>query len=264
MSIPYANNLVLRAGAHKLCKAFGIKISSHVQIVQVAANAGYDALFIDMEHGWMSIGQVQNLCSVALLAGITPFVRVPHQCGNGFVQRVLDGGAMGIVFPHIHSAQDAKDAVAICRYPPEGVRSMVGQLPLFGSQPTAPGPTMQASNAAISVFVMIESGHGVAAADEIAAVPGVTAVFVGSMDLSIDLGVPAQWTSDPYRTALETISNACRKHSTVFGLAGVYGNAAVQDWALNTLGARFILVEQDVSVLTTGATNAAIAVPPIL
>jgi 2-keto-3-deoxy-L-rhamnonate aldolase RhmA len=50
------------------------------------------------------VAEAANLCHVGLLAGITPFVRVPHQCGNGFVQRVLDGGAMGVIFPHVESA----------------------------------------------------------------------------------------------------------------------------------------------------------------
>ena len=81
-----------------------MKLSSNAQVALLARNAGFDALFIDLEHGWLTIGEASNLCLTGLLAGITPFVRVPHQCGNGFVQRVLDGGAMGVIFPHIHSA----------------------------------------------------------------------------------------------------------------------------------------------------------------
>lgn len=100
----YQNNLHTKASSNELCKAFGIKYSSNAQIVQLACNAGFDALFIDLEHGWLTLAEASNICNVAMLAGISPFVRVPHQCGNGFVQRVLDGGAMGIVFPHIHTA----------------------------------------------------------------------------------------------------------------------------------------------------------------
>lgn len=103
MSSLYQNNLQLSAGSNKLCKAFGIKISSNAQVVQYASNAGFEALFLDLEHGWLSHEQAQNLCVVALATGITPLVRVPYQCGYGFVQRVLDGGAMGIIFPHVHS-----------------------------------------------------------------------------------------------------------------------------------------------------------------
>lgn len=73
-------------------------------MVQLAKNASFDSLFIDLEHSTLSIDDASKLSCAGLLGGITPFVRVPHQCGNGFVQRVLDGGAMGIIFPHITSA----------------------------------------------------------------------------------------------------------------------------------------------------------------
>jgi 2-keto-3-deoxy-L-rhamnonate aldolase RhmA len=99
-----SNNLHTCFASNKLCKAFGIKISTNTQIVALALNAGFDSLFIDLEHAFLTLGEASNLCTAALLAGITPFVRVPHQCGNGFIQRVLDGGAMGVIFPHIHSA----------------------------------------------------------------------------------------------------------------------------------------------------------------
>lgn len=69
----------------------------------IAKSAGYDSLFIDLEHTTLTIKDASTLCTTALGVGITPFVRVPWQCGNGFVQRVLDLGAMGVVFPHIHS-----------------------------------------------------------------------------------------------------------------------------------------------------------------
>lgn len=100
----YFNNLETSVASNKLCKAFGIKVSTNAQVVQLAANAHFDSLFIDLEHAWLSLNEARNLCHVGLLAGITPFVRVPYQCGDGFVQRVLDGGAMGIIFPHIHTA----------------------------------------------------------------------------------------------------------------------------------------------------------------
>lgn len=73
-------------------------------IVQLAYNAGFDAVFIDLEHSTLSIDDASRHSMFATVLGITPFVRVPYQCGNGFVQRVLDGGAMGVVFPHIHNS----------------------------------------------------------------------------------------------------------------------------------------------------------------
>jgi 2-keto-3-deoxy-L-rhamnonate aldolase RhmA len=99
-----SNSLQTCFKANEVCKAFGIKTSTSSQTVLLASNAGFNCMWIDLEHGWLSLSDASNLCTTGLLADLTPFVRVPHQCGNGFVQRVLDGGAMGIIFPHIHSA----------------------------------------------------------------------------------------------------------------------------------------------------------------
>ncbi len=82
-------------------QVFGIKLAPSPSVVQIAKSAGFDALFIDLEHSNLSLNDASQVCTTGLLAGITPFVRVPYQCGNGFVQRVLDGGAMGVVFPHV-------------------------------------------------------------------------------------------------------------------------------------------------------------------
>lgn len=85
-------------------QALGVRLIANPQVVQLAKNAGYDSVFIDLEHSTLSLNDASNLCIAGLNAGITPFVRVPHQCGNGFVQKVLDGGSMGIIFPHVTSA----------------------------------------------------------------------------------------------------------------------------------------------------------------
>ena len=82
-------------------QAFGVKLVPSPAVVQMAQKAGFDALFIDLEHSTLSINDASLLCTTALLAGVTPFVRVPYQCGDGLVQRVLDGGAMGVIFPHV-------------------------------------------------------------------------------------------------------------------------------------------------------------------
>lgn len=239
-------------------------------MVQLAANGGYDALFIDLEHSTLSVENASQLCVTGLHAGITPFVRVPYQCGDGFVQRVLDGGAMGVVFPHIHDKsllnpqtrikllgltrgpclEDAIAAVSICKYPPMGKRSMTGQLPYFSLKPTPPGVFVTENNAkASSVLVMMETQESIKNADEIASVEGVDVLLIGSNDLATELGVPAQFKSEEFQSAVESVSRACKKHGKIFGLAGIYENAELQDWGLNKLEAGFTLVQQDSGVL---------------
>lgn len=81
-----------------------MRLITNSQVVQLAKNAGFDSLFIDLEHSSLSIDDASKLCCAGLAAGITPFVRVPHQSGNGYVQKVLNGGATGVIFPHVQSA----------------------------------------------------------------------------------------------------------------------------------------------------------------
>ncbi|KAH7029869.1 Pyruvate/Phosphoenolpyruvate kinase-like domain-containing protein [Microdochium trichocladiopsis] len=258
------NTLLTSVAANQVCKSFGIKISANAQVVQVAHNACFDSLFIDLEHGWLSLDEASNLCNVGLLSGITPFVRVPHQCGNGFVQRVLDGGAMGIVFPHIENKSEAEAAVRICKYPPFGCRSMTGMLPLFGMRKTSLSTASEVGNALGStVIVMIESQAAVDRADEIAAVDGVEVLLIGSNDLSIDQGVGGQWHHASYRSAMEKVSQACRKAGKVFGVAGVYDDPELHNWFINTLGARFLLVQQDISLIASGGAQAVKSIPAV-
>lgn len=81
-----------------------IKAVPSTEVILLAKSAGYDSVFIDLEHSSLSISDASTLCTTGLLAGITPFVRVPKDCGSGFVQRVLDGGALGIVYPNVNTA----------------------------------------------------------------------------------------------------------------------------------------------------------------
>ena len=107
-----------------------------------------------------------------------------------------------------------------------------------------------------SVIAMIEDKDAIKVIDEIAAVDGVDVLLVGSADLSVDLGVPGQLQSDIYKTAVESVSRACQKHGKILGVAGVYGDPDIRDWAINTLGARFMLVQQDAAILSSGAVKA--------
>lgn len=108
-----------------------------------------------------------------------------------------------------------------------------------------------------TVFAMNESSEAVKNADEMASVDGVDVLLVGSNDLSIDMGVGGDWRSEAYRSVLERVSEACRKNKKAFGVAGVYNDLEMHEWFVNTLSARFLLVEQDLSLIATGGRRAA-------
>ena len=78
-----------------------MKIFKGVEIVHIAKSSGYDAIFVDLEHSTLTIKDAGQILITALSAGITPLVRVPHECGDGMIQKALDAGAMGVLIPHI-------------------------------------------------------------------------------------------------------------------------------------------------------------------
>ncbi|QKX61854.1 uncharacterized protein TRUGW13939_09010 [Talaromyces rugulosus] len=225
------NNLLRNVAQDQICLAVGIKVVNSNEIVQLARAAGYDSVFIDLEHSILSQKNASRLCSSSLLSGITPFVRVPHQCGNGYVQRVLDGGAMGIVFPHINTVEEAKSAVSATKFPPKGKRSLTAALPQFDFQRIAAKDLMQQLNSAGStVFIMVETVECLENIDAIAAVDGVDVLLLGANDLSLELGILGEWEHAKLQNALETIAAAAQR-------------------AVRNLGARYILGHLDIGLL---------------
>jgi 4-hydroxy-2-oxoheptanedioate aldolase len=152
---------------------------------EILAKGGFDWVLVDMQHGCMDYQTAVEMIRAIDLAGITPIVRVPWN-EPGIVGRMLDAGAMGIVAPMINSVAEAIQLVEACRYPPVGKRSLgpvrVGARDGMGYVASA--------NDRIAVIPMIETADALAAVEDIAAVPGVDALFVGPFDLSFSLGLP--------------------------------------------------------------------------
>ena len=108
----------------------GIRTTCTVDIAKMMKTAGYDWLFIDLEHGPMSIEFATTLAVAALDTGISPIVRVPFM-QHTMATRVLDNGALGIVMPHIDTGEQAREIVDHLKYPPIGHRSVAGAQAIF-------------------------------------------------------------------------------------------------------------------------------------
>ncbi|KAJ9486525.1 hypothetical protein VN97_g6805 [Penicillium thymicola] len=104
MVLPPNNTLSACVAQGKLCTALGVRFIGQIEIVQIAKGAGYDSIFLDLEHSAFTLQTAWQLCQVANMANVSPFARVPGETGNGYIQRVLDGDARGIIFPHSHTA----------------------------------------------------------------------------------------------------------------------------------------------------------------
>ncbi len=161
-----------------------------------------------------------QICMAALDAGVTPFVRVPSYEPE-FVSRVLDGGALGVIAPHISGAADAETVVRNAKFPPNGNRSVsVGTPHLrFRSWPLT--EARRVLNRETTVVAMIETPDALARADEIAGVEGVDIVMIGTNDLCAEMGIDGQFEHQKVKDAYARVIDACRKHGKAAGIGGL-------------------------------------------
>lgn len=242
----------LQAG--RLSLGMGVRGVRGVEIARIMKTAGYDWLFIDLEHGATSTETAYQISVAALDAGIAPLVRVPHgELAMG--TRLLDGGALGVVIPHVDSADVARAMVNAFKFAPLGRRSIGGGYPQFGFAATPAKEVVSELNDATLVIAMIETPEAVANAAAIAAVPGIDVLLMGTNDLCLEMGLPGQLDDERVVAAMDTVINACKQHGKWPGLGGVYGKELMKRYIGR--GMRFILAGNDLSVLLAAAQDQA-------
>ena len=234
----------------ELSLGVGIRNARTSDIGKAMKTAGFDWLFIDMEHNTMDIDMACQIAVAAQDAGITPIVRVPG-FEHHHATRALDGGAQGIVVPHVDDAATAEQMVINCRYPPVGKRSMTGALPQLAFESHPFGEVAEAVNAATLLVLMLETPTAIENADAIAAVPGVDALLIGTNDLCMEMGIPGQFDHPDVAAAYETMVAACKKHGKHPGMGGVYNPELMQKYI--GIGARLILSGSDMAFMMSGA-----------
>jgi 2-keto-3-deoxy-L-rhamnonate aldolase RhmA len=233
------NPLVQRLRAGELGLAMQIRHAATVDIVLAARSCGFDAIYFDLQHTPISENVVAQISVAALSAGITSIARIPDG-DYGMALRLLDAGVMGIVVPDVNSAEDARNAVAACKFSPQGERSAFGSYPHFGYK-AVPAPEARAQlNDNTLLIVMLENKKAIDNADAVAAVPGVDIVHVGSNDLAADLGIPGELTHPQVNAAIEQVIAACRKHNKIPGVGGLAGGDVKRFEHVIKLGARFL------------------------
>ncbi|MFO1029357.1 MAG: aldolase/citrate lyase family protein [Acetobacteraceae bacterium] len=236
----------------QLSLGVGIRTTRSVEVAKMMATAGFDWLFLDMEHGVMSLEACAQISTAALDAGIAPIARVPNG-QYSIATRALDNGALGIVVPHVDSAAEARECVEKLKYPPIGHRSVGGWGPHYQLQKLSTGDAVKVLNAANLTVVMLETPTAIANADEIAAVPGVDVLLIGSNDLCAEMGIPGDFGSEKLADCYRKMIAACEKHKKFPGMAGIYNEAIMPRYI--EMGARFILSGQDAAFMMAGATS---------
>ena len=241
-----------RLVAGELSIGMGVKAVRGVEIARIMKTAGYDWLFIDLEHGPTSVETAYQISIAALDANIAPIVRVPH--GElALATRCLDGGALGIVIPHVDTADEARAMVDAFRYQPLGHRSIAGGYPQFGFAPTPAAQVTKEMNDATLVIAMIETPRAVENAAEIAAVPGIDVLLMGTNDLCMEMGIPGQLDNERLVAAIQTVVDACKRQGKWAGLGGVYGKELMKRYI--DMGMQMILAGNDLPLLVAAATE---------
>jgi len=218
-------------------------------VAEAMAQAGFDWLFIDMEHGILSLESVHSICQAVNTTSAVPIVRVPWN-DPVYVKQVLETGALGVIFPMINSPEEAQLAVQSTRFPPDGIRGIGGQRAMgFGAWFQE---YLEIANDLMLVVCQIEHIKAVERIDSILSVPGVDVAFIGANDLSASMGLRGQREHPSVRDAMRRVEEAARKAGVVMGCAEPGADQAKGRIAA---GYRFVCVGHDAGILNSSARN---------
>jgi 2-keto-3-deoxy-L-rhamnonate aldolase RhmA len=186
-----------------------------VETAAQAATLGFDFLWIEMEHSPITLESLRNIILATRGLKAVPIVRVPVN-ELWTAKRVLDQGALGVVFPFCSTPELAKQAAAACKYPPYGRRGSGPGLASF--RWPAPGGYHDFADQNVMVIIIIEEERAAEQVEAIAATPGVDVIFVGTSDLSFSMGLRGNSGHQRVQDALKRIVAAGKANGKFVGL----------------------------------------------
>jgi 4-hydroxy-2-oxoheptanedioate aldolase len=246
--MPYDNPFLARLDAGKASIGSWVSTAEPV-FAELIASIGFDHVLIDMQHGSIELSNLVPVLTGVSAGGSVAIVRVPGH-DPVVIGKTLDMGAIGVVVPMVETAEQAARAVAACRYAPAGTRSI---------GPLRPNLVMQSVEASdwerVACIVMVETATGLRNVDEIAATPGIAAVYVGPGDLALSLGLPlgglrSADEEGTHASAVEAIRVACDRAGIA---AGIYVGDGVAARRYIEAGFRIVTASIDYTVLETGS-----------
>lgn len=220
-------------------------------VAETMANAGFDALVLDMQHG-MGIGpdRAVNCIQVISTTDTVPLVRVPWN-EPAYIQWVLDAGAYGVIVPLVGSYEDAVKAGGACRYAPLGYRSVGPNRARY----YAGADYFQHANEEIICLVMIEHIDTIPRLEEIAKAPGIDGFYIGPADLAVTMGLPPGMDIQDERhvAACQRVLDVARARNLV---AGIHCGGPDEVARRFKQGFRFAPIGADIGFVATGARAA--------
>jgi len=229
-------------------------MSASALVAEAMGCAGYDWAVLDMEHTPIDLSTLVHMLQAVAGTSMLPVVRVPWNDAVT-IKRVLDAGAQTLLVPFVQNAREAAAAVAASRYPPEGVRGMaaMSRASRFGTA----ADYLTRANRQVAVVVQLETPQALACIDEIAAVQGVDALFVGPADLSASMGHVAQLM---HPQVLELTARAAARAKALGKPIGTVGATPDIVARYRAMGFDFVAIASDLGLLMRAAQAALAAV----
>lgn len=215
---------------------------------EIMGTAGFDWLVIDGEHGANDIRSIRDQLMALQASDSHAVVRVP--VGETWViKQTLDAGAQTILIPMVESAEQAREIVRACQYPPHGTRG-VGASETRASRFASVSDYIKTADKEICVLLQVENRAGITALDEILTVEGVDGVFIGPADLSTDMGFQGDSAHPEVR---KVIADALSKITASGKAPGILGITEDATQSYLDMGAQFLAVGIDVLLLVQSA-----------
>jgi 2-keto-3-deoxy-L-rhamnonate aldolase RhmA len=214
----------------------GLQVYRSPEICRTFAAAGFDYVFIDLEHGSFNLETAQDMIKVALENGITPIVRVAELLYS-LVCRLLDAGAQGIILPRVEDPKLLEQAISWMRFPPVGVRGYGVNPTMVAYEARSFPEIIEHLNLNTLSVVQFESVNAMDRANELLSVPGLDIVMVGPADLSISLGIPGQMEHPLLVSTVDRLIDLCVQHKVIPGIQ-TRSTAMAKFWAER--GMRFV------------------------
>lgn len=210
-------------------KAYGCALSfPSAPVVELLGKSGLDYIFLDGEHGVFTLKDIEDMCRVADLAGLTPTARVPN-IHSSTILRFLDRGVMGILGPHIITKADAEALVEACLFVPQGKRSFAGSRGNeYGLAEDGPAH-MARMNEEILPMALLEDIQALEDnLSDILSVEHLGVFSYGPQDLAQSMGLPGQPTHPRVVEAMNTASDRIRAAGKTVGLDVMVATGASQ------------------------------------
>ena len=232
---------------NELTLGVGIVQSRVVEVVPLMKTAGFDWLFLDLEHGALTTDTVSQMSAMALKTGLTPINRYT------MVSRILDNGAMGIVLPHVETPEEAAKLVDIAKFQPEGSRGVGGGIVQYDYRSVDLLEATKELNSETMLIAMVETPAAIESIDEIASVDGIDVIMIGTNDLAMASGCPQDFGNPKIEKFYEKTALACKKYNKWLGSGGVKDEKAAKNYI--EMGANFFLAGQDIGFLLSASKD---------